>query len=209
MPIDVAFNIDELKEKMVSAGWNDVVVGGGYITWPSGMSRIPRFGYRITQISSGYSVYGITATSHTEGQTPSGWAYIHSESLYIKCHAGMVVYQYPNEVVALTSLYSGEYDGYYLFAKTYDPVTGDLSGWFASCIGGYASYSYALGLSLTYRAGLFTCPTTYISKFAVIRPQAYTGVVRGLLYDQSKFQVGYKIGDEKYARLRDNILVKV
>jgi len=209
MPIDVAFNIDELKEKMVSAGWNDVVVGGGYITWPSGMSRIPRFGYQIAQISSGHSAHGITATSHAEGQAPSSWEYIYSPSSRIYCHGGIIAYHYPNEVIALTSLYSEVYAGIYMFAKTYDPVTGELSGWYVMNTGGDYGFKYAFGLSRTYSTSVFACPTTYISKFAVIRPQVYTGVVKGILYDQAKFELGYRIGDEKFVRLKENWLVKI
>ena len=216
MPFKVVFTPEELKEELVNTGWDDVVIGAHsnypvrkFITWSSGMSRIPRLGYYFIPSFYFFYAHGITATSHTEGSEPSGWSIIYSSNARINCYGGMVVYHYPNEVIALTSLYSGQYSGCCLFAKTYDPVTGEFTGWYSVMSGGYFNYEYTFGLSQTYQVGLFTVPTTYISKFAVIRPHAYTGVVRGILYDQGTFGTGYKIGDEKFVRLRGGILVKV
>jgi len=209
MPINVVFNREELKNVMVNAGWDDVVAGNNFVTWSSGMSRVPRFGYWIIYESYGFRVCGVYATSHVEGQEPSGWNFIYSVNAYIQCYGGMVVYHYPNEAIVITSLYSGTRAGFILFAKTYDPVTGEFTGWFVTNQGGNYPYAYAYGLSYTYSGTLFTCPTTYISKFATIHPQTYTGKIRGILYDQGTFEVGCKIGDEKYARLRGNWLVRV
>jgi len=210
MPVRVVFNAKQLKDTLINDGWEGVVYGKDevreFVTIPTRLSSYPRLGFRFLSSGGDIQYYVITASAHEEGQAPSGWSDITS---YSKCRGGIVLYHYPNEDLAIDTVYSVTYGGVTIFAKLYDPATYNHVGWFVMMEGGYSTVYKDVTESSINSTERYTTPKTYVSKLAIIRPLTYSGMIRGMIIDDLNNQFSMKIGEELFCRVRQRYLVRI
>jgi len=214
MPVYGFASAGQLADALRDAGWSDVVCGGGYVTIPLGLGRTDRFGFKLEHYVDSSRATPIFCSAHSEGSAPSNVvnAYIAiggGGSSYGNIYGNCVLYTYPEEVIALASLYSGSYNLVFVIAKTYDPDTGSHIGWIGWSVEGRYTYTFGVTSNTISAYSLYSTPKILGTKFAVTRMITDIGVAKGVIYDDGFLLPSLRIGDETFVRLRGGILVKI